>query len=276
MEKDTSDLSSFLRGGRRHGLRPCEYKRRLQAAALPPGGGCRAVGEAPSGRRGSPVPAARRGGSPAGQERPQPAGGAAPPPRRAPPRPADTRVRARRPASAGKAPGSGGARPCRPGDTRVRMPLSAAQGVGSSTGAPRHPRGHPRTGLRGATQTRRRICHESPPACAVRVRALVSVHRCRVLPCERDRRSVPLPPALRCPKHSVTENSTCCISKKLIIFMRSKMAGAKGSKSSPGGTSAVALPLCHIRTAKEEQVGPRRAPSRLLPTHQRACPHPKG
>lgn len=165
---------------------------------------------------------------------------------------------------------------CRPGDTRVRMPLSAAQGVGSSTGASRHPRGHPRTGLRGATQTRRRICHESPPACAVRVRALVSVHRCRVLPCERDRRSVPLPPALRCPKHSVTENSTCCISKKLIIFMRSKMAGAKGSKSSPGGTSAVALPLCHIRTAKEEQVGPRRAPSRLLPTHQRACPHPKG
>lgn len=77
MEKDTSHLSSFLRGARRHGPRPCEYKCRLQAALLPPGGGCRAAGEARSGRRGlrgaaRPVPGPGGAALPRAESAPSP------------------------------------------------------------------------------------------------------------------------------------------------------------------------------------------------------------
>lgn len=101
---------------------------------------------------------------------------------------------------------------------------------------PAGPTGHPRAGLSRAGSTPAVLSEVKGGVCCACARAHLPLHRCRILRCEGDGCSVPLPPTLRGLSSQHHGKLTLLHVKTLSIFMRLETAGAGGGgfKSSTG------------------------------------------
>lgn len=145
-------------------------------------------------------------------------------------------------AASGAAPGRGAARGrAAPGARcrgEARVPLSPQQGVGSSTRAPRGPRGAPGQVRAGRKRRRRVLSEVNAGVCRACASARFPVRRRLVV-----RREGPLPPAPRGLGSQHGGKASLPYLKTRIVFLRSRLAGARGLKSSAGwDTSRCSFP----------------------------------